>query len=332
MLRRVISLAFIGAGVFALVLAYLLPNVIYPRITQMMVAPELDLSIRAEGATVLVTRGPEDGGIRVLTDTGVSGRLSMRPDPRANTSPNAPNAFWRVTTQTFIDGVGLGTASVEGISYDRKTFRTNNCCGDYLITQANDTTGEALQHEGYAFVFPPNTQRTEYPLWDLDNRRTFPARFVGTEKRNGIDTYRFSQEVPESIVTTVDLPAELFTERGATATSPFVKAKMNYSATNTYWVEPGTGALADLEMDVKRDFIYNGTAVPVLHATLKSVPDPKLTEGLAKVAPLIPYIRGGATSILVPFGVIHLLLGLWLQRPRRVREELPVQRELVGVG
>jgi hypothetical protein len=333
MLRRSAGPALVGSGVFLLALAVLLPTVVYPRIAVLPADPRTARTAKGSGFTVLVPRSPEEGGFRVHRDAGVTSQLWVTADPGG--SPGENDVNWRVATSVSVDGAGLLSATVEGVSLDRRTARTTNCCRDYVITDYDDVAGEPVRHEGYAFTFPFDVQKQDYPIWDVNIRGTEPARYAGEETRLGVDVYRFEQTVPEQKIGTQELPADVM----GLPPGPSVVADSMYTTRRTYWVEPNSGAIVDYRETLDRRFVYADRVVPIVQGTLSSVHGPGADEPLEaarSAAASLPMMRRTLPLVLAPLGLACLVAGAALAARRHRRHPAATrdveERALTGAG
>ena len=311
MLRRLAGPALVGAGIFFIVLAVLLPTVVYPRLAVLPLDPRSAQTARGTGFTVFLPRSVEDGGLRLYRNVGVTSEVWVEEDRSSGARPpDSPNVNWRVATSTSVDDVGLLQVTVEGISLDRRTARATNCCRDYLITEDNDLIGEPLEHRGYVFMFPFDVQKRSYPLWDANIKNTADARFAGEEERRGLDVYRFEQTVPDQKTGTQELPGEVLG-----LPDPVVVADEMYRTKRTYWVEPNSGAIVDYSESMDRRFVYQGRVLPVIQGTLRlqhgSGAD--ATFELIKTAAVgLPLVKRTLPLVFVPLGVVCLAFGVLL--------------------
>ena len=211
MLRRILGPGLIGTGIFLLVMAYMLPFAVYPKLAILPTDPQAAQVAHGTGFNVFLPRQVKDGGVKIYRNVAVTSKVFVSEDTTGGAKPaDSPNAHWRVATRTYVDGKGLLQTTVEGVSLDRRTSLSNNCCGDYMLTEKGDTVGKPLVHEGYVFMFPFGTEKKDYPVWDGVVEKTFPARYQATEKRRGFTTYRFVQDVPNMKNGTEELPGGLF--------------------------------------------------------------------------------------------------------------------------
>lgn len=101
----------------------------------------------------------------------------------------------------------------------------------------------SIKHEGLGYTFPIGTEKKSYPFFDTIAGKAFPARFVGTDTLEGLDVYRFEQQVP-----TTDIKIQ-----GLLPGS--------YEGGTTFWVEPTTGVIVKGSQRIVEKFASNGATV-----------------------------------------------------------------------
>ncbi len=125
-------------------------------------------------------------------------------------------------------------------AFNRRTGELTNCCG----ASVNGDT-RARQDGIGAVKWPIGTQKTTYQVYDLNTERAWPAVYSGAAHVQGLLTYRFTQRIPPTVVQQLPgVPASLL---GLTGTSRNVVANRTFQASNTFWVDPLTGAPVDAE-------------------------------------------------------------------------------------
>ena len=85
--------------------------------------------------------------------------------------------------------------------------------------------GVPVRHVGLTYKFPFHAKKTTYKFFDVNSKQAADARFIGTDKVKGLDTYKY-----EAVIK--DVPLELG------GGIPGL-----YSDTRVVWVEPRTGAI-----------------------------------------------------------------------------------------
>src|SRR6185312_926299 len=104
-------------------------------------------------------------------------------------------------------------------AFDRRTSQLVNCCGAHV---GGNTSIHQTGLSGY--VWPIGTQRQTYHVFDTTLNRPMPYTYAGTSTIHGIGVYRFVERVSHSRAGSQTLPEY-------------------YSATNTDYVDPRTGAI-----------------------------------------------------------------------------------------
>jgi hypothetical protein len=245
-------------------------------------------------------------------------------------------------TLTSGSGQPIGTTT-NTYAVDRKTLEaTDNHPSDWNVEP----------HQGLTVNFPIGTKKQDYTGWVSETQTTTPLKYVRDEQRNGITTYVFQADVKASAIKDKQvlgalppaLPKTLLGQLGSALPIPDqlktalaqalpsltepVQLAYTYSATATYWVEPNTGRVVDLQREEIRQAglasLSSAPGIPIydvsVHYTNASVTDAvndaksdsdKLTL-YGKTLPLIFLIVGGVALIA---GVLVLVLGR--RSPRR---------------
>jgi hypothetical protein len=225
-------------------------------------------------------------------------------------------AFWQtaVQSQALINGQWTDLSySDEGVSLNRRTGESTNCCGDYKSagdiedpTKVND-----ISHQGLFFKFPFDVQKKTYRFWDGDLGRAEAINFVREEKIEGTTTYVFRQTIPKAEVTERDVPRAVFGD----SASGTVKAKVMYGNVRTLWVEPNTGVLIKGQEEQDKSLVAEG--YPELATTKGTIgynPDTvkKNAKDWGTKGSLLGFVNGTLTPLGVGLGILLLALGLFL--------------------
>ena len=168
--------------------------------------------------------------------------------------------------------------SLERMVLDAKTGEAvqwkpaNKADGEFMSTEFDDdeakdynddegpTDGrpEFTGHQGLVLKFPFNTQKKEYQFWESNTRKAWPITFEKEEKIDGLNTYKFTQEVP---VTKIFTFAAFPGAKAGEPSKPSVPVDRDYKSTRTIWVEPVTGAIIKAADHQVSTLQYNGQAV-----------------------------------------------------------------------
>lgn len=232
----------------------------------------------------------------------------------------------------------LLTASVDRVSVSRKTSVPNGAVNS-IQTEAvadGDKVSDAsvvAKRQGFQYKFGFNVKKRDYLYYDLTTREDTRVKFVDEKVINGVKTYHFVTEVPETDLSTLETPsgdAALGTMLTMPAhwwgitgkgVKPGDKISMHRYASSTrhVWVEPQTGTIVDGREDQNQYFKSpdqsEDTPKPVrdftltsLKATFQWTPDTvsaqagraqKYLNQLRFGQDVLPLILGGAGIVLL---------------------------------
>lgn len=269
-MRRIAGLVFVALGVGLIALAIALPTYVYPRVAHVPENPQQTLVAQGTGITVLLPRSLDEGGTRILTNQTVTNVRKVEGQVPPNGKKLADDdAFYRVAYSVRVETQGLLTAYLEGGSFNGRTGLSNNKYGDYFNTDPTSPVNEPVTHQGIQFKFPFDVQKQNYPFWDAFLQKATTARYDGTEKIDGLLTYRFVQPITDVVIGREAVPGALI----GLPDQPSVDADRLYSTTRTLWVEPLTGALIKGQERVNQRLVSNGKQAPVIQGTLTWTPE-----------------------------------------------------------
>ena len=226
------------------------------------------------------------------------------------------DAFWQTTVKSQADNNGELvdlSYSDEGVSLDRRTGESTNCCGDFVSTGDLDdaTTTKEITHEGYVFKLPFGVEQTSYDWWDGDLERANPLEFQGEDELFGTPVYVFTQNLAPEPLNIIQAPASLF-EDGAEGT---VDATEVYSNNRTLWIEPVTGVVIKGEEQINN--VYEAEGYSPVAKTVGTIGFDEETvktnaEDWGAKASLLSFIDNWLTLIGLALGVLLVLVGAWL--------------------
>lgn len=177
------------------------------------------------------------------------------------------------------------------ITSDVDTFATDRHTAQAVTDYPNLPT-DAVPHTGLVNKFPFNVEKKTYNFWDGVLGKSVPAEYKGTEKIQGLETYKF-------VISFADQPAKV--TAGVDGT---------YSDDKTMWVDPVTGSIIN-QQDKQVRKLQNGDNAITLDFAFtddtvkKNVQDANDNHsqlGLVKNAPLV----------LLPLGIIAGVVGAFL--------------------
>jgi hypothetical protein len=162
---------------------------------------------------------------------------------------------------------GLLLALVDTVTLDRKTALAvssdTNPGGSVQKPRSIDDpqppTNVALPHDGLAYRFPFDTEKKTYPYFDPIAQKAYDANYDGEEDVNGLNTFRFTQNVGYDADGNLVEPVKYASLYGDDADSvvsaraelwglpgdPEEQITMTryYAAQRTFWVDPVSGTI-----------------------------------------------------------------------------------------
>jgi hypothetical protein len=197
-------------------------------------------------------------------------------------------------------------AAADEFAFDRRT-------GVLIPWSGNVVNGKHVQVSGQGYVWPLGAKKQSYPVYDTTLGKPVTFKFVSTATTQGIPTYKYMAVIPPTQVGTESLPGELVGEKAPTVTLPVM-----YSSTETYFVDPVTGAPRVVNR-ITKDALTDNNGAPklvLLSADFQSSPASVATtiksdnhyRNLINLATFIVPVVAGLV------GIILLVIGLVLSR------------------
>jgi Porin PorA len=320
-MRRIVSYVLIGLGVFAVALGLLLRLYAYPKLVKIPLDIDNVSVAQGSGVTSVLIEEVDDvptpkihTDLDVTSTTHVTGDLT---DPQVVEGGDV--AAWVEATKAVDDASGiLMDASLRELCLDRHSAEAVAPCeNQYISVEEGEritTDPDIVQQPGLSFKFPFGTEQRDYQFYDLNVRKTVPARFDGTETIKGIDCYRFVAQTENARIDQQEVPGSLIGRE-----EPSVRVDRYYSDRRTMWVEPDTGVLVSVEDEGKQELVAPdespGEGTTVYAGTLRlndktvdnniaQVNDNSGKLSLLTVGPIVLWIVGG---VLILVGVPLLI-------------------------
>jgi hypothetical protein len=221
-MRRFLGPVLLGLGVFLLVLAGMLRFYVADRVVVTPIDQFAQTVAPGPGTYLDPAALQERTGDLVATRRLVADVAASDKD----------TAVWNVSVVLTTGDGQFVRATVDRVATDRRTGEAVNCCGESVDSQP-------IRHSGVSYKFPFGTKKQDYAFWDPNSKTALPARYVSTEKVQGLDTYKFIQQIPAQQIQTQEVPGSLVGQPG----TPSVQAPVFYTDTRTVWVEPKTGVI-----------------------------------------------------------------------------------------
>ena len=251
-MRRIIGLALAGLGAFLLVAALLSRTYVAEQVVKFPLNTYVVTTLLGKNVSYFSPSlvRPVTGETMQVTDT-------VKGDGAAG---NSSTAVWDEFTYLYDTTNHVEFQySTRRAAFDRRTGELIDCCG------ANIGGNSAIRQTGLSgYVWPFDTQKQTYDVFDTTLLKPMPFRYAGTGTIQGIGVYRFVEQVAPSQTGTQNVPGSLVGSPERTVTLP-----QFYAATNPYWVDPRTGGVLNTTQKQKvylRDassgkdlLLFNGT-------------------------------------------------------------------------
>ncbi|WP_433353488.1 DUF3068 domain-containing protein [Microtetraspora malaysiensis] len=305
-MRRLVGVVLLAAGAFFIVLAPLVKFVVAGKLIQAPADQYTITDLRAENAQYFSTQD-----LKVLTGT-LDITVTTRGDVK---EAKDDHVVWdQFTSASDVTNGRPGISMTEFRSAFNKYDGVGvNCCGANVDT-------EPVQLEGQIYLFPFGVEKKTYKVFNSSTRKAYDAVFSGEDTIEGLQVYKFVQQVPPTVVQSLNVPASVL---GMTETGD-VAADRVYDGTNTFWVEPRTGAPVKQEQQ-RHEVLKTKDGVERMPAFIATaVMTPETVTGLAKT---VRDNLSQITLISITLPLVSLILGVGLILGGLVLLRVPSSRE-----
>ena len=302
-MRRRVGLVLAGLGTCLIVFAVLMPTWVSSKVLKFPLN---------EYATATLTAGNvsyfSPAKLTELTGVNMEATYTIKGNAAAGSSSTAVwNQFIYVYDQT--NKLPFQTMT-RTFAFNRRTAQLINCCG------ANVSGDSSVEQTGIVgYVFPIGTQKQTYDVFDTNLNKPMPFTYAGTNTVDGIQAYRFEENVAPVQNGTQVVPGSLVGESQASLVLP-----QYYEMHLTYWIDPDTGALLNATEHEKLTLrnSQGAQALLLLDANLAMTPasvnglvalDNSQRSKMTLVTTILPLVTGIV-------GVILLIVGIVLSRRR----------------
>ncbi|HEV2373188.1 MAG TPA: DUF3068 domain-containing protein [Streptosporangiaceae bacterium] len=252
-MRRALGIALAGLGAFLLVLALLVRGYVDNKLIKYPLNEYETTALQGSGISYFSPSVlKEVHGVTIRTTS------TVKSVPRSGTSSTA---VWDEFSYLY-DETNHRQYQVQTMqfAFNRRTGELVNCCG------SNVNGNTSILQTGLAQgLWPFGTKPQTYQVSDPVLNKARPARYAGTSTIDGISVYRFVEHVAPTPVTHIQFPPALAGMPG----KGLVTLTEVYTGTNTFWVDPVTGAQLDTtqsqqlslvdDTGVQRLLLYDGT-------------------------------------------------------------------------
>ncbi|MEO3774998.1 DUF3068 domain-containing protein [Micromonospora sp. B9E7] len=284
----------VAAGTFLIVGAVATPLVVAPALVKVPLDQSSVTISTAQNATVL-----DFGTLSERSGVNLTAHRAVRGDVKDG---NADRAVFNVGVRVIDDAKKEITLSTDRVALDRRTAMAVACC-------AEDINGAPFKHEGLTYTFPFGTEKKTYQYFDNTARKAYPAKYVSTEKLQGLTVYKFEMTVEPVQISEIKVPGSLLG-----STEQVVNAGRYYANTRTLWVEPDSGVIVkgqEKQLQTLRD-PAGADKIKIIDADLAFTEDTQKQQAKAAkdargqinlLTTVVPIVLGLLGLALVLFGV-----------------------------
>lgn len=346
-MRRVVGFVLLGLGVFAVALGLLLRFYAYPQLAKAPLDTDSLSVAEGDGITALVIETVDGApvpeirnNLSVKATTYVTGDLT-KPEVKEDGDVSVYVEAIKMVDES--SGIVI-TASVREQCFDRFSGEAVAPCeGQYIEAeqgQRETANRNEVQQPGLSFKFPFGTEQKDYTFFDSQVRKAVPAKYDGEDSVQGLDTYRYVIEVPNTKVGEQEVPGSLIGEPD----EPSVEVDVYYKAKRTLWVEPATGVIVLGQQEMTQELVAPGEepgdGTVVFDGTLRLNDDTvnkfvtTAEDGKSKLAflttwPIVMWIVGG---LLILGGLFLLFVRFGGSGSSTVGGAPPRERQPVGAA
>lgn len=308
--RALLGPVLAGIGGLLLVASAMVHFYVVPKLA---VAPDnVDSTTRlqATNATIFDT-----GSLKPITTT-LSVENHTVGDARASAKAPANTVVWAsMTTTRSSDGV-IRSQSTSSAAMNDKTSEAVDCCGNFAVDA--DGNRVTTHPTGLVYKFPFFTSKKTYQVWDDTLGKAVTTKYAGTTSIQGMTVYKFTSEVPATVIGKDSLPASVFGLKG----TGNVTADSYYQNATTQYIEPATGAVINRVSQLKQWYSAQGRAqghdLVTTEATLAYTPETvsKYVHDYQGNADLLKLVAGPVPWLAMALGLVLVGGGVAAARRR----------------
>jgi hypothetical protein len=227
-MRRVVWAVLTGLGVFFIVLALMLLFFVPGQAVKAPLNAYSVITLQGTNMSYFsATQLQELTGVTMRATDTTAGDVAA-----ANAAGSSQIAVWKsFSALEDVTNHQPFQYSNEQLAFNRKTGVLVNCCGNFIGSDHN------LHLSGQGYLWPFNTQKKNYEVFDTTTLKPVLFRYEGTASTDGVSTYRFVAQVPNQQIGTQTIPASLVGMSGNEVTLPEF-----FAGSMIYYVDPVTGA------------------------------------------------------------------------------------------
>ena len=257
----------IGFGAFFLTLALLMRFYAYPKLAVVPADQNVQQTVTDDHARYFDADNVKPGSGKIVTKaTVVADKAASKQASEELGRDVVVIDQWQSSDNVTANGTMKAppmSAMTQRVAVDRSSGEAVKWDGNTLNGKHVDITGQTIK-----FPFQVDKNKT-YAYWDTTLGKSFPMKYAGEEKVQGMNTYKFTQTIPKAKFTTMDVPGEIFRlPKGSQMADRY------YANNRTAWVDPETGVMIKLQEKQKQTLeVPNAAPVNAIDTTSTMTPE-----------------------------------------------------------
>jgi len=313
-MRRVLGLTLTGLGAFFIVLGLLLRFYLPGQVIKFPLNEYVVTTLTGHNITYFSQKQ-----VKELTGISAKATSTVEGDVTAGSSSIAVwNDFTAVQDVTNHEPISY---SSQRSGFDRRTGVLVNCCGGYVNSNTK------VNQSGQGYVWPIGTQKQTYLVFDTTLLKPEPFRYAGTTTVDGLTAYKFVEHLVNRQFTTQTLPGSLV----GLSDQPSVRMPEYITETNTYWIDPVTGAVLNVNQNQALTLQQPAGNVRLVLFQGTLTQTPQSTSAAVHLAgsshTKISWIQSIGPIVAVLLGIVLLIVGVALTMLREDSEEYEYEND-----
>ena len=280
-MRRVFSTVLIGLGAFLIMAAVLVKFYAHPNLATLPTNYESTTELQANGATIFdaATLSPITTDLAISSYTVADSDVATPSDTVVwvNRTSIVNTGVPGATCDPSVDAAlpGCFQQNSDRVPFDKQSGAAAPCpdCGSYVDQSYVDGDSYAVRQvdvtrSGQIYKAPFDMKKADMQWWDSAISEATTMKYLGTEKIDGFETYKYVQTIEPTQISTQDLPGSVFGVTDSTVT-----AATMYGMTRTVWFAPTTGSPVMRVENRNQYFDYEGQQVDAFVGTVEYTPD-----------------------------------------------------------
>lgn len=310
-MKRIVGATLFGLGVLMVVAAVGLPLYVAPAVSQLPYDLERSKSV-AESANSEFLQ--IKAGVANIERGALRTTVEVVPQPKVTEEKMTGDLEGKAVVWDVYQTVRRvdNNEAINAYSTQLATDRRSGAAAKWNDAWLDDGTGQPANYEGQVYKFPFGTEKKDYPVFDRDLRRAVPAQFKEVTEVQGVEVYRFEQTIPEEQLPLAEANLKVLLARFAPEATT---ARLMYSNTRTFWVEPVTGSYVDVRDQPRKELVPDvGPRTVLLNADFRynEATVKASAERAADNASSIGLLRLWAPIGLGVLGLLAIVVGGWL--------------------